>query len=87
MEKTEKNFEEKENNREEATRSVFGDILDDLKRNWWKYLISAVTGAATAVGGAKLLDNRFAEKTEEPFEEEPEPEPTPWEGPAEDISE
>lgn len=85
MEKTEKNFE-KENNREEATRSVFGDILDDLKRNWWKYLISAVTGAATAVGGAKLLDKHFAEKPEEPFEEQ-EPEPTPWEGPAEDISE
>ena len=85
MEKTEKNFE-KENNREEATRSVFGDILDDLKGNWWKYLISAVTGAATAVGGAKLLDKHFAEKPEEePFEEEPEP--TPWEGPAEDISE
>lgn len=84
MEKTEKNFE-KENNREEATRSVFGDILDDLKRNWWKYLISALTGAATAVGGAKLLDKHFAEKPEEPFEEEPEP--TPWEGPAEDISE
>lgn len=82
MKKTDKNVE-KENRGE---RSVFGDILDDLKGNWWKYLLSAGTGAATAIGGAKLLDRHFSEKPFQDYEEEHEEEPTPWEGPA-DISE
>ncbi len=77
---TEKTVEKKEN-REVAERSIFGDILQDLKGNWWKYLLSFATGAAATFGGVKLLDKHFAEEPE--TEEE---EPTPWEGPA-DISE
>lgn len=80
MKDTEKKTAEKEN-REEASRSIFGDILEDLKGNWWKYLLSAATGAGATFGGIKLLDKHFAEEPE--TEEE---EPTPWEGPA-DISE
>lgn len=65
--KTEKKIE---NVGHEEPKGMFGDILEDLKTHWWKYLLSFATGAGSAFGGLKLMEKAFTNEPDENLDED-----------------